>query len=45
MSERIEQIMKQYNCDFKEALEIIDRQDEIMSWFFNKFNPYGKVRH
>lgn len=45
MSERIEQVMKQYNCDFEEALEIMERQDKVMSWFFNTVNPYGKVRH
>lgn len=45
MSEYIEQIKKQYNCSFKEALEIIERKDYVMSWFFNTYQPYGKVRH
>lgn len=45
MSERIKQIMEQHNCDFEEALEIMERENKVMSWFFNTFNPYGKVCH
>lgn len=45
MSERIEQIKKQYNVDLKGALEIMERQDQIMTWFFNQYHPYGKYRH
>lgn len=45
MSERIKQIMEQHNCDFEEALEIMERENKVMRWFFNTFNPYGKVCH
>jgi hypothetical protein len=45
MSELIEHIMKKYDVDFEEALEIIERQDKVMSIIFNTFEPYGKHRH
>lgn len=45
MSETIKQIMEKYNVSFEEALEIMARQDYVMSWFFNSYHPYGKTRH
>lgn len=45
MSEYIELIKKQYGVDFKGALEIMEWQDQIRSWFFNQYHPYGKYRH
>lgn len=45
MSEYIKQIMNKYGVDFKEALEIIEREDQVRSIIFNTFEPYGKHRH
>jgi hypothetical protein len=45
MSERIKQIVDKYNVDLDGALEIMDRQNEVMKFIFNTYRPYGKYRH
>ena len=45
MSERIEQIMKEYNVGFEEAIDIMDRQTKAMKIIFDYIEPYGKHLH
>lgn len=45
MSERIKQIMDKYDVDLDGALEIMDRQNEVMKFIFNTYEPYGKHLH
>lgn len=45
MSELIEQIMKEYGVGLEEALEIMERQNKVMSIIFNMVEPYGKHRY
>ena len=45
MSERIEQIMKEYNVGLEEAFDIMDRQTKVMTIIFEYIEPYGKHLH
>lgn len=45
MSDRIIKVMEKYGVDFEEAMDIIDREDEIMKFIHNQVNPYGKRCH
>lgn len=45
MSERIKDIMSKHDVDLDGALEIMDRQNEVMKFIFNTCEPYGKYLH
>ena len=45
LDERIHAIMKDYDCDVDEALDILERKTNVMMLLCNIVNPYGRFVH